>query len=89
MQKPLPRWPSRDFSTECINSLPIQLATTSIDIHLCCSEPALTLPQETDSPEEEDDWNSEERLEEALCVVEIAIISWRGNGDEKLCDVLA
>ena len=55
-----------------VDLVPRELAAAGIDIDVGEREPALTLPEEANRPEEEDDGEGKVRHEEALGIVEAA-----------------
>ena len=68
-----------------VDLVPRELAAAGIDIDVGEREPALTLPEEANRPEEEDDGEGKVRHEEALGIVEAAGDGADGNeelGDE-------
>jgi hypothetical protein len=59
-----PRRPGLHLLALAVNEVPVELTTTSVDIHLCGSEPALALPKVTCEPESSDDEGSKVGLKE-------------------------
>lgn len=65
-----------------IDSLPIVLTTSGIDIHVNELDPSLALPDPADDVEEDDDGEGKVGLEEVLGGCDTA--SDGGDGDEEL-----
>jgi hypothetical protein len=64
VEETLPRRPGLDLLALAVDEIPVELTTTSVDIHLCGSEPALALPEVTGDPESTDNESSKVGLEE-------------------------
>lgn len=72
----LPGWPGLHLLTLLVNQVPVKLTAASVNIHLGGPEPSLALPQETRSPEDKDDRESEIRLEEGVSSSNTIDINW-------------
>jgi hypothetical protein len=51
----LPRRPGLHLLALLVDEVPVKLTATSVDIHLCGSEPTLLLPEVTGDPESTND----------------------------------
>lgn len=85
MDDSLPGGHLSELGTVLVDLVPGELAAASVDIDLVSAEPTAALPDETADPEDDDDRESEVRLEEALGIVEAATDGADGSvelGDE-------
>lgn len=80
----LPLRLSSHVSLVLVNSIPIVLSATSIDINLFELQPSFSLPEVTTGPEEENNRESEISLEEIGGASEFGLAR-RSNGDIELC----
>jgi hypothetical protein len=64
VEETLPCRPGLDLLALAVDQVPVELTTTSVNVHLCGSEPALALPEVTGDPESTDNKGSEVGLEE-------------------------
>lgn len=78
-----PERPGCPFRLELVDGFPIVLSAASVDIDLLESEPTLSLPQITATPEEKHDRQGQVRLEESVCIVELGCTG-RSDGDVEL-----
>jgi len=85
MENPLPRRHGSEFGAVLVDLVPRQLTTARVDVDLVNLQPAGTLPEEATDPEENNDWESKVRFEEALNRV-VSSSDW-ADGDEKLSRV--
>lgn len=84
MQHTLPCGPGRNLSTIRVDGVPVELTASSVNIHLVCAQPATSLPEVADDPEEEDDGKGEVQLEEALSSVRAGLADRSSNGGVEL-----
>lgn len=82
VNNPLPGGHSRQLSAVLVDGIPVELAAARVDVDLVKAEPAGALPEEAADPEEDDNGESEVRLEKALGIVDAAFR--RSDGYEKL-----
>lgn len=66
MHNTSPRRPRRHLASIGIDLIPVQLTPAGVNVHLGCSEPALTLPEVSDNPEHNHNGCRKVLLEEAL-----------------------
>jgi hypothetical protein len=78
----LPRWPGLHLLALLVDEVPVKLTATSVNIHLCGTEPTLLLPEVTANPEEGNDKDGEIRSEEVLDSTE-PLAKW-GDSSVKL-----
>lgn len=78
-----PGGPGSNLSAVRVDSIPVVLTETSVEINLVNSEPAGSLPGVSDSPEDKDDGNSKALLEEVLGITNTALAR-RADGSENL-----
>jgi hypothetical protein len=62
----LPSWVACDLSTGSVDQVPIDFSTTSINVNLGGSQPALALPEVAADPEDYNDREGEVGLEECF-----------------------
>lgn len=84
MQGALPCRPGRNLSPVLVDSVPVELTTTSIHVHLVCAQPAAPLPEVSDDPEEEHDGKGEVYFEETFGSVKAGLSNGRGDGSVEL-----
>lgn len=65
------------MGTVGVDSLPVKLTTTGVNVHLGGAEPARALPEVANDPEDQDDRDGEPGHEEALSAVQL--IGTRGS----------
>ena len=66
VEKSLPCRPSLYLLTFAVDEIPVELTTSSIDVHLCGPEPTSALPEITADPESKDDEEGKVRPKEIL-----------------------
>lgn len=76
--------PACNLASVGVDGIPIMLTAASVEIDVGKSDPAFALPDIADSPEEEDDGESEIGLEETFSIVKVAG-ERRSDSDEELC----
>ena len=79
-----PPGPAGDLGAIGTDGIPVELTAVAVDVHLAGAEPALTFPQVTDGPEEQDDGSGEEGHEETLSIVD-AVLAGREERCVELC----
>lgn len=72
---PLPSRVRSDLRPGGIDTIPIDLSPSSVNINLRCSEPSGTLPQVATGPEEENNWKSQVGLEEIFSCADFAFVA--------------
>jgi hypothetical protein len=70
VERTSPSRPGGNLGAVGVDGLPVELTTTTVDIHLVGAEPAGALPGETNDPEEDDNEEGEVAGEETLGVVQ-------------------
>jgi hypothetical protein len=80
MYKTLPCWHGSDLGTISVDFIPLVFTAASINVDLVDGNPALTLPEVTSDPEDNDDGESEEGLEETSCI----IVATRDGADSNI-----
>ena len=84
MQGALPHWPAGNLRTVRVDNIPIELTTASVNVHLVRAQPAASLPEVANDPEEEDDGEGEVDLEEALGGVQAGLSNWSSDSGVEL-----
>lgn len=84
----LPGGPGLHLLALPVDQIPVELATASVDVHLCDAEPTGALPEVATNPESGDDENGEVSLEEVVCRADTAVAK-RRKGSIELDSLLA